>query len=47
MSVVTIQEMLAASGAASGSYRGAETPASFGDTAAEFRALLEGCALST
>jgi folate-binding protein YgfZ len=45
MSVVTIQEMLAAKGAALGSYRGAETPAGFGDTAAEFRALLEGCVL--
>jgi len=28
-----------------GSYRGAETPASFGDVAAEFKALLEGCAI--
>ena len=36
---------IAASGAQFGSYRGAETPASFGDTAAEFRALLEGCAI--
>ncbi len=45
MSVTTIQEKLAASGARLGSYRGAETPASFGDTAAEFRALLEGCAI--
>ncbi len=45
MSVITIQEKLAASGARFGSYRGAETPASFGDTAAELRALLEGCAI--
>jgi folate-binding protein YgfZ len=44
MSVATIQEMLVTKGAALGSYRGAETPARFGDTAAEFRALLEGCA---
>src|SRR5271157_1199654 len=44
MSVTTIHEKLAASGAQFGSYRGAETPASFGDTKAEFRALLEGCA---
>jgi len=45
MSVTTIQEKFAASGARLGSYRGAETPASFGNTAAEFRALLEGCAI--
>ncbi len=45
MSVTTIQEKLAASGARFGSYRGADTPASFGDTAAEFRALLQGCAI--
>ena len=45
MSVTTIQEKYAASGARLGSYRGAETPNSFGDTAAEFRALLEGCAI--
>ena len=36
---------VAGSGARLGSYRGAGTPASFGDTAAEFRALLEGCAI--
>ena len=41
----TIQEKLAASGARPGRYRGAETPAAFGDVAAEFRALLEGCAI--
>jgi len=34
-----------ASGARLGSYRGAETPSSFGDVTAEFRALLEGCAM--
>ena len=45
MSVTTIQDKLAASGARFGSYRGAETPASFGETAAEFRALLQGCAV--
>ena len=45
MSVTTIQEKLAASGARFGSYRGAETPDSFGDSKAEFRALLEGCAI--
>src|SRR5271167_323166 len=45
MSVTTIHEKFAASGARLGSYRGAETPVTFGDTAAEFRALLEGCAM--
>ena len=42
---MTLQDKLAASGAVFGSYRGAETPVSFGDPAAEFRALLEGCGL--
>ena len=41
----TIQEKFAASGARLGSYRGAETAATFGDVRAEFRALLEGCAI--
>ena len=45
MSVTTFQEKLAASGARLGMYRGAETPADFGDSATEFRALLQGCAL--
>src|ERR1019366_3742297 len=45
MSVTTFQEKLAASGARLGVHRGAETPANFGDSPAEFRALLEGCAL--
>ncbi|MFI5115562.1 MAG: YgfZ/GcvT domain-containing protein [Terriglobales bacterium] len=45
MSVTTFQEKLAASGARLGMYRGAETPADFGDSATEFQALLEGCAL--
>jgi folate-binding protein YgfZ len=44
-SVTTIQEKLAASGARPGRYRGAETPATFGDPQVEFRALLEGCAV--
>jgi folate-binding protein YgfZ len=45
MSVTTLQERLAASGATLGEYRGAETPVSFGNPADEFRALLEACAL--
>src|ERR1700676_4134535 len=45
MSVTTFQEKLAASGARLGMYRGAETPADFGDSAAEFHALLQDCAL--
>ena len=45
MSVATLQDKLTASGARPGNYRGAETPASFGDVAAEFKALLEGCAV--
>lgn len=45
MSVTTFQEKLAASGARLDMYRGAETPADFGDSATEFRALLQGCAL--
>jgi aminomethyltransferase len=45
MSIATTQEKLVASGARLGGYRGADTPASFGDTAAEFRAFLEGCAI--
>ena len=45
MSVTTIQEKLAASGARVGHYRGADTPTTFGETAAELRALLEGCAV--
>ena len=42
MPVATFQDKLIGSGARVASYRGAETPASFGDTAAEFRALLTG-----
>ncbi len=45
MRVTTMQEKFAASGARFGSYRGGDTAASFGDTAAEFRALLQGCAI--
>jgi folate-binding protein YgfZ len=45
MSVATLQDKLAAAGARLGSYRGAETPATFGDTAAEFDALLHGSGL--
>lgn len=44
MTVATLQDKLTASGARLGSYRGAETAASFGDTAAEFAALLQGAA---
>jgi folate-binding protein YgfZ len=45
MAVTTFQEKLTAAGARVGSYRGAETSASFGDSAVEFRALLEGVGL--
>src|SRR5208337_1080968 len=45
MSVTTIQEKLAASGARVGTYRGADTPTTFGDTAGELRGLLEDCAV--
>ncbi len=45
MTVATLQDKLTASGARLGSYRGAETPANFGDVAAECKALLEGCAV--
>ncbi len=45
MTVTTLQDKLTAAGARLASYRGAETPATFGDTAAEFRALLEGSAV--
>jgi folate-binding protein YgfZ len=45
MAVTTLQEKLASAGARQENYRGAETVASFGDTPAEFRALLEGCGL--
>jgi folate-binding protein YgfZ len=45
MTVTTFQDKLAASGARLASYRGAETPATYGDTNGEFRALLQGSAL--
>jgi len=45
MAVMTLQDKLASAGARLSTYRGGETPASFGDTAAEFRALLDGAAV--
>jgi len=45
MTVMTLQEKLAASGAVYGTYRGANTPTTFGDAAGEFCALVEGCGL--
>jgi folate-binding protein YgfZ len=45
MAVMTLQEKLTSAGARLANYRGAETAASFGDTAGEFRALLEGAAV--
>lgn len=45
MAVITLQEKLSAAGARLARYRGAETPASFGDNAGEFRTLLEGAAV--
>jgi folate-binding protein YgfZ len=45
MTVATLQDKLTASGARLATYRGAETPATFGNTAAEFDALLHGAAV--
>ncbi len=45
MSVTTLQDKWTSSGARIGNYRGAETPSTFGDTAAEFGALLHGAGL--
>ncbi len=45
MSVATFQDKLLGSGARLANYRGAETPASFGDPASEFGALLSRAAL--
>src|SRR5215469_16728377 len=45
MTVLTLQARLTATGARLGEYRGGETAVSFGDAAAEFRTLLEGCGL--
>ncbi len=43
MAVTVLQEKFASASARLESFRGAETPASFGDPPAEFRALLQGC----
>ncbi len=45
MAVMTLPEKLASAGARLAPYRGAESAASFGDPASEFRALLEGAAV--
>lgn len=45
MSVATLQDKLAASGVRMGSYRGGLTPVTFGDTTAEFDALVHGAAV--
>jgi folate-binding protein YgfZ len=45
MAVTTFQEKLASAATRLENYRGAETAASFGNSAAEFRALLDGCGL--
>jgi aminomethyltransferase len=45
MAVSTLQDRLTAQGATLGEYRGAETSVSFGNSAEEFRALLEDCGL--
>ena len=45
MAGMTLHERLAAAGAQLAPYRGAEAPVSFGDTASEFRALVEGAAV--
>lgn len=45
MAVTTFQEKLAAAGARLGTYRGAETALSFGDTTVEFRSMLDGAGL--
>jgi len=45
MSVSTLQERFTAEGAVLSEYRGAETPASFGNPQTEFHALLEACGL--
>ena len=45
MAVTTFQEKLASTASRLETYRGAETAASFGNTPAEFRALLDGCGL--
>ena len=45
MIVATFHDKLTSSGARLANYRGAETPASFGDAASEFRALMAGAAV--
>ena len=45
MTIANSQDNLGAFGAKPTSYRGAETPASFGDAAGEFKALLHGAAV--
>jgi len=45
MTVATFQDRLISCGARLASYRGAETPARFGDPALEFQALLKGAAV--
>jgi folate-binding protein YgfZ len=45
MTVATLQDKLTAAGARMGSYRGGETPSTFGDPAAEFDALLHRAAV--
>ncbi len=45
MSVATLHDKLTASGARLANYRGADTPVSFGDAAAEFQALLSGAGI--
>jgi folate-binding protein YgfZ len=45
MSIATLQDKLTASGGRMAIYRGGETPATFGDTGAEFTALLHGAAI--
>jgi folate-binding protein YgfZ len=45
MAVSTLQDHFSAQGASFAEYRGAETPVSFGDPGAEFRALWEDCGL--
>jgi folate-binding protein YgfZ len=45
MSVTALHEKLAAAGATFGSYRGADTALSFGNTATEFQAMLVTCGI--
>ena len=45
MTIASLQDKLTARGALLGNYRGAETPANFGEVAGELKALLEGAAV--